>query len=99
MFLVEARVHAAGEAPTPSKIFIFKHSKMQCTCFYVVICLMYVQASHLLHLTKSRLCVVLFKHPECTVPHHISCPLQFDLNAHKTESKLYLSNGASVCSG
>jgi hypothetical protein len=32
------------------------------------------------------------KHPECTVPRHISRTLQFDLNAHKTDSTPYLSH-------
>jgi hypothetical protein len=54
--------------------------------FVVVICLMCVQASQLLHLNKSRLCVVHMNHTECTVLCNISLTLQFDLNAHKTDS-------------
>jgi hypothetical protein len=60
---------------------------------------MCVQTSPLLHLTQSRLCVVLLKHSERTVPHDISHALQFDLNAHKTESTMCLSHGSGVCLG
>jgi hypothetical protein len=56
---------------------------MQSTYIFVVICLMCLQPSPLLHLTKSRLRVLLLKHPECTFPRHISRTLQFDLNARK----------------
>jgi hypothetical protein len=41
-----------------------------------------------LKLTKSRICVVLLKYPECIVPLHISRTLQFDWNTHKTEFTL-----------
>jgi hypothetical protein len=51
--------------------------------FFVIISLMCVQASPLLHLTKSRLCVVMIKHPECTLPRHSSRILQFHLNARQ----------------
>jgi hypothetical protein len=60
-----------------------------------VICLMCVQPSPMLHLTKSHLCVVLLKHPECTVPRDVSRTLQFDLNARR-QSTLHLSHGSSV---
>jgi hypothetical protein len=68
---VAARVHATGRAPAQSQIFIFKHSKMQYTNFFVI-CLICVQASPLLQLTKPCLCVVLLKHPECSPTSHFS---------------------------
>jgi hypothetical protein len=51
--------------------------------FFVIISLLFVQASPLRHVTKSCLCVVLLKHTECTVPRHISRVLQFISNTLK----------------
>jgi hypothetical protein len=61
--------------------------------FFVAICLIYVQASSLLHLNKSRLFVVHLQQMEFTVLRNISRALQFDLNAYRTESTLYLCHG------